>query len=609
MLKKVLALALAGAMVLGSMSMSAFGAVGEAKVNSTLTVSGLDKGDTVTYYKVLTWGPNEATPVDGISDGGNLVLIDGTPTGWIWGEGVNSDNLTLEDFKQLIGTKDGTGQITGALASKIASNLGTAAGSNMPLSGADYWEVKNKEAGLYMVIVTPASADTIYNPIFVAANWYVENEGPDSSNSIAIKTSEPSYYDKAMAKKSKLPLEKVAEAVGTDTDANNSVTDTNGLNDDNPTTGDVGETYEFKVTNTIPRFAANYTNPVYTLKDTLSDGLELDTTSIKVFAYDETAGTWSEMNASYYDKTPAATKSGWTITFKPDYLKSNNIPANGQKIKVTYLAKVTNDAQKIVNQDTNDVDLIFSTTPSDTEGHGVLRRETNHFTFSIDADLFGNGEWQDSSNEAIKVGIDKDGNPIVSTSTDYWGGTTHAPLEGAEFELWKGDGSGIYKNDNWPDGVKVKSDATGRITITGLDQGTYKLRETKAPAGYVKLQDDVDVEITAVIKTDRKVEEEVEDGSGAKVPVTYETNYVESYTVTIGGSTTKYTMELKKSDSEIEKVNRDTTTVQSSDKELANTKGVELPSTGGIGTTIFYMGGAVLVLLAGVLLVSKRRVA
>ena len=40
---------------------------------------------------------------------------------------------------------------------------------------------------------------------------------------------------------------------------------------------------------------------------------------------------------------------------------------------------------------------------------------------------------------------------------------------------------------------------------------------------------------------------------------------------------------------------------------FTNTKGTELPSTGGIGTTIFYTLGTILVLGAGVLLVVKRR--
>lgn len=49
------------------------------------------------------------------------------------------------------------------------------------------------------------------------------------------------------------------------------------------------------------------------------------------------------------------------------------------------------------------------------------------------------------------------------------------------------------------------------------------------------------------------------------------------------------------------------TVIKSSDAELLNTEGVELPSTGGIGTTLFYVIGAILVIGAGVLLVTRRR--
>ena len=50
-------------------------------------------------------------------------------------------------------------------------------------------------------------------------------------------------------------------------------------------------------------------------------------------------------------------------------------------------------------------------------------------------------------------------------------------------------------------------------------------------------------------------------------------------------------------------------TVEEDDSYVINTPGTELPSTGGMGTTIFYLVGAVLVLGAGVVLVTRRRMA
>ena len=106
----------------------------------------------------------------------------------------------------------------------------------------------------------------------------------------------------------------------------------------------------------------------------------------------------------------------------------------------------------------------------------------------------------------------------------------------------------------WPANTVLTTDAQGKIEIDGLDADTYYLREVKAPDGYNKLADDQNVTITGA--TDK-------DGT-----LTYTTV--------------------------VAKVN--------------NQSGTELPSTGGIGTTVFYVVGGLLVVGAFILLVSKRRV-
>lgn len=106
----------------------------------------------------------------------------------------------------------------------------------------------------------------------------------------------------------------------------------------------------------------------------------------------------------------------------------------------------------------------------------------------------------------------------------------------------------------WPEGSVLTTNAQGEISVAGLDSDTYYLREVQAPAGYNKLADDVKVEITRMINDEKKA-------------MTYE----------------KYTA----------KVN--------------NNSGTELPSTGGMGTTVFYILGSVLVLGAAVVLVTRKR--
>lgn len=108
----------------------------------------------------------------------------------------------------------------------------------------------------------------------------------------------------------------------------------------------------------------------------------------------------------------------------------------------------------------------------------------------------------------------------------------------------------------WPANTVLTTNASGKIEIDGLDADTYYLREVKAPDGYNKLASDVEVVITGATKD--------------------ETSSELTYTTVVA------------------KVN--------------NQSGTELPSTGGIGTTVFYVVGGLLVVGAFILLVSKRRV-
>lgn len=103
--------------------------------------------------------------------------------------------------------------------------------------------------------------------------------------------------------------------------------------------------------------------------------------------------------------------------------------------------------------------------------------------------------------------------------------------------------------------TEITTDATGTFHIEGLDAGTYYLTETAAPAGYNKLAGPVEVVITGA---------------------------------TVEGESLTYT------------------TVE---KKILNQAGAELPTTGGMGTTLFYAIGGIMVLAAVVLLVTKKRMA
>ena len=132
-----------------------------------------------------------------------------------------------------------------------------------------------------------------------------------------------------------------------------------------------------------------------------------------------------------------------------------------------------------------------------------------------------------------------------------------------------GANTSIYKLTGWTakaaEANKVKTPADGNITFEGLDSGTYYLEETTAPVGYNKLPDP----ITVVIDRDT-------------LP-------------TVASQTISYT--VKYGD----------TTADDHVVRVENKAGTVLPSTGGIGTTLFYVIGGGLMVAAIVLLVTKKR--
>lgn len=147
---------------------------------------------------------------------------------------------------------------------------------------------------------------------------------------------------------------------------------------------------------------------------------------------------------------------------------------------------------------------------------------------------------------------------------------TNKPLAGAEFKLYTdsncNDESTALKfslNNNNKyryDSTKGKTvltslETTGHIDIEGLKEGTYYLKETKAPKGYNLLKAPVEIRI---------------DSAGK---------------IYVDGSTKENTGNV----------------------EVKNNSGTLLPSTGGAGTTMIYLVGALLVLGSGVVLASKRR--
>lgn len=142
----------------------------------------------------------------------------------------------------------------------------------------------------------------------------------------------------------------------------------------------------------------------------------------------------------------------------------------------------------------------------------------------------------------------------------------NAPLTGAGFTLYKKDADDTYQAV----GNEIKGNNMTQFTFSGLGSGDYKLEETTTPKGYNTIPP-IEFTISATYNSN--------DGSIATLSAT-------------ANDDTKFTAD---------------TTAGSLTTNVVNNRGSLLPETGGIGTTIFYVLGGILMVGAVVLLVTRKR--
>ena len=122
-------------------------------------------------------------------------------------------------------------------------------------------------AGMYMVLVTPADPDTVYNPVFVSSQY---NDPDKVANATWAVTTAATYGDFAAAKKSTATLTKTATSANEDT-WDQDITDNTALSgtestDLSWTTTAPGDVLTFTVKTTIPGYDTVYTNPTFNVK-------------------------------------------------------------------------------------------------------------------------------------------------------------------------------------------------------------------------------------------------------------------------------------------------------------------------------------------------------
>ena len=314
---------------------------------------------------------------------------------------------------------------------------------------------------------------------------------------------------------------------------------------------DIGDNVPFQLTGTMPSTLADYSTYSYTFTDTLSAGLTRND-DVKVYLVNKEQDR-REITNSFTISNVDNEKNTFTVSCT----NVNGIEGvtAASKIVVEYTARLN---EKAVIGDTgnpNKVDLTFSNNPNGDGTGKTPEDQVIVFTYKLVANK-----------------VDKDGQA----------------LEGAGFTLYKFDKKA---NEYVAVGEENKgTDENPQTTFefNRLDAGKYKLVETTVPAGYNKA-DDIEFTVEATY-------EATLDENGVK----------STEAPTLTGLIIKDATEKKISEGEgaVFTVNL---TSGSASTDVVNVSGSILPSTGGIGTTIFYVIGGILMIGAGVLLVSKKR--
>ena len=311
----------------------------------------------------------------------------------------------------------------------------------------------------------------------------------------------------------------------------------------------INESFQFKLIATLPADANFGAYETYKVEfvDAMSNGVTFE--SIASVVVDGVT-----LTSDQYLCTASADQEGgqWTLTINDIKSVSGVNLTDGAVITVIYNAHLNENAQ--INHQSgqtdnkNEVTLKYSNNPNASgSGHtdlGETPKDTVWvFTYQVD-----------------------------NTKVDATDPANKTPLAGAGFKLYDSTGTteiGLIYDDSLSAYRPVKAGETaeemmsasnGVFNIKGLDAGTYVLKETTVPDGYNKCSD-----TTVVISATHA---EAADGSSATTTLSENANLTNT---------------------------------------IENKSGATLPSTGGMGTTIFYVVGSILVIGAVVLLVSKKR--
>ena len=334
----------------------------------------------------------------------------------------------------------------------------------------------------------------------------------------------------------------------------------------------VGDSINYKIDVTIPENIERL--KTFTVTDTptgLTDKVET------VVVKDGNTAIANDNNSVYKVKQNG---DGFIVEFVPSAMAAYK----GKTLTITYTAVLNSSAVTTTSGNCNTVKLNYSKNvkqngdenPDSDKDKKTVQDEAVVYTFKIHIDKIA-----DDAKKTPLEGVEFD----LYKQVEY--GTAGAITDAKAKEL------GLDPTYGWVRVNKeaLKTDSKGELEVKGLENGTYKLVETKAKDGYNLLKAPVDVSLDIAYKTTWTETNQYKNGVWVKRDVTAANEKFDSNEATNGGK---------------QNGSKDGDGVTST--TIINRKGFNLPTTGGFGTLLFSGIGVLLVVAGvGVLLSLKKK--
>ena len=537
--------------------------------------------------------------IEQTTDGTTTSVTSKTLSNLTWGSGVNTG--LLGDLAAALNAIDG---ISGLTADSTATQFAEAMASVGTTAG-DSDKEQAVAAALASVLTNTISGtfNSENNTITgLAAGYYLvqDTAAPSGDEGAYTRFILEVVADVDVTEKASVPT--VDKSVADINDSTETAATVEADDNNNPTETadyDIGDDVPFTLTATTASTVSDYTKYHVTFVDTMDDAL-LSNGEYTV-SYDGTEiGTLTANNPTATNTTAV---SGVTITAKlydDNELEAENLGGATFAIRVSFEATDGGKLPETLNSQTVTVDFTAELTEDAVIGNDGQSNEV-YLKYSNNPNSTDDSEEGTTPEDIVTVFT-------YELNVNKVDGSNR-PLDGAAFTLYKliateENGTTTYA---WGEGsvlnpTAVTADDGETIlsytaTWSGLDDGIYRLSETTTPAGY-NTADDVTFAVVAVHgESADGTEREITSLEIHAATVTEANGAVTGYTISdtlLSGESATASFTADADEGVI-----DTTVV--------NNQGVTLPRTGGVGTTIFYIVGAVLVIGAGVVLVAKKR--